>query len=148
MSNRFYGIRRPKISIANPNFFYPIVPLNLFRLIWLPIRLQFHLLQIYHCLLLHVFAPAFSASSTTSSSSSCPPFTIPLLPFLPSSLPVHSVIPSFLPGFSMVQSVQPSLLPYVGSTEPTISSIFHPASALATPNVTNLVTIKLSSFED
>nr|XP_016443853.1 PREDICTED: uncharacterized protein LOC107769178 [Nicotiana tabacum] len=42
----------------------------------------------------------------------------------------------------------PSLPPYAGIIEPTIPSPFHSTAALAAPNVTNLVTIKLNSVED
>ncbi|KAH0730130.1 hypothetical protein KY289_001318 [Solanum tuberosum] len=68
---------------------------------------------------------------------------IPLLPSLSSSVHVHSAPPNILPSSSMGQIGQPTLLPYAGSMEPPIPSIFHSAAALTAPNVTNLVTIKL-----
>jgi len=98
-----------------------------------------------------IIAPAVTSSgatSTTSSSSSRQHLMIPPLPSLSSSVHVHSAPPNILPSSSMGQIGQPTLLPYAGSMEPPIPSIFHSAAALTAPNVTNLVTIKLNSVED
>lgn len=73
---------------------------------------------------------------------------IPLFPYLTSLVYVHSSSPNIFPSSSMGQIGQTTLLPYVGSMELPISSIFHSAEALTSSNITNLVTIKLNSVED
>ncbi|KAH0752792.1 hypothetical protein KY285_005940 [Solanum tuberosum] len=80
-----------------------------------------------------IIAPAVitssGATSTTSSSSSRQHLMIPLLLSLSSSVHVHSAPPNILPSSSMGQIGQPTLLPYAGSMEPPIPSIFHSTAA-------------------
>jgi len=88
------------------------------------------------------------STSVVSSGSSPSSVSIPPLPSFSHSLPLHTVGPSILPASSIGQISLPSCMPYAGTTEPTIPSHFHSVAALAVPNITNLVTIKLNSVED
>nr|XP_016501947.1 PREDICTED: uncharacterized protein LOC107820220 [Nicotiana tabacum]XP_016501948.1 PREDICTED: uncharacterized protein LOC107820220 [Nicotiana tabacum]XP_016501949.1 PREDICTED: uncharacterized protein LOC107820220 [Nicotiana tabacum]XP_016501950.1 PREDICTED: uncharacterized protein LOC107820220 [Nicotiana tabacum]XP_016501951.1 PREDICTED: uncharacterized protein LOC107820220 [Nicotiana tabacum] len=99
-----------------------------------------------------------SAPSTTGAfiipplSQTLPPFSLPPISYsissMPTSLPGQYSSLNTLPG-SLVSSVGlPFQLPFTGSLDPTSLSQFNFVAALAAPNVTNLVTIKLASVED